>query len=232
MISAIEGKVILKGVRFIICMTQSNVGYGIHISARDLELIQLGQQIRLFTAHIVKEDSQELFGFLNYESMIIFNQLIKVGGVGAKTAIHILSAFDSHSLYDIILNKQEDFLAKNVSGIGKKTANRVVVELEKLQTTVSKELFGIDIDGNSIESKLPTHISNAENKTAKQTQPIVSQPTVGSNQILSQAVSALVNLGFDRDLAIKTSSQIFKNDAKISLEDLILSSLNMLNNYF
>lgn len=91
-------------------------------------LPEKGQQVELFTHFVVREDAQLLYGFLSKQDRDMFRVLIKVNGVGPKLGITILSGLDSAALTSSVLNDEVSTLVK-LPGIGKKTAERLLIEL-------------------------------------------------------------------------------------------------------
>ncbi|NOQ68171.1 Holliday junction branch migration protein RuvA [Patescibacteria group bacterium] len=124
MISYIKGKVIFKSESFIIVST-GNVGYKIFIM---LDLNEIGQEVELFTYLNVREDALALYGFLEYKELDLFEHLISISGIGPKAGMGILSLADPETIKVAIAKGDSSILTK-VSGIGKKTAERVILEL-------------------------------------------------------------------------------------------------------
>lgn len=104
------------------------VGYEVLLSAIDAEGLTLEQPVKLFTHHHVREQAEDLFGFLSLEGKKIFELLITVQGVGPKNAMGILSLAPAEEVRNAIANADADFVAK-ASGVGKKSAERVIVNL-------------------------------------------------------------------------------------------------------
>jgi len=124
MISYIKGKVIFKSESFIIVST-GNVGYKIFIMS---DLNEIGQEVELFTYLNVREDALALYGFLEYKELELFEHLISISGIGPKAGMGILSLADPETIKVAIAKGDSSILTK-VSGIGKKTAERVILEL-------------------------------------------------------------------------------------------------------
>lgn len=124
MISYIKGKVIFKSESFIIVST-GNVGYKIFIMS---DLNEIGQEVELFTYLNVREDVLALYGFLEYKELELFEHLISISGIGPKAGMGILSLADPETIKVAIAKGDSSILTK-VSGIGKKTAERVILEL-------------------------------------------------------------------------------------------------------
>ncbi|MCK4891066.1 MAG: Holliday junction branch migration protein RuvA, partial [Candidatus Pacebacteria bacterium] len=124
MISYIKGKVIFKSESFIIVST-GNVGYKIFIMS---DLNKIGQEVELFTYLNVREDALALYGFLEYKELELFEHLISISGIGPKAGMGILSLADPETV-KIAIAKGDSSILTKVSGIGKKTAERVILEL-------------------------------------------------------------------------------------------------------
>ena len=104
------------------------VGYEVAVAATDYEVALLNEPIKLFTHHHIREQSQELFGFSSLAAKKLFELLITVQGVGPKAALAILSLGESETVRNAIANSDAAFITK-ATGVGKKTAERVVVDL-------------------------------------------------------------------------------------------------------
>ena len=124
MLSYIKGKIIFKNDNFIIVST-GNVGYKVFIMS---DLSDLGQDIELFTYLNVREDALTLYGFLEYKELELFEHLISISGIGPKAGMGILSLADPRTI-KVAIAKGDSSILTRVSGIGKKTAERVVLEL-------------------------------------------------------------------------------------------------------
>ncbi len=105
-----------------------DIGYEVQLAAGDFDTALLGEPIKLFTYHHIREQSQELFGFSSLAAKKLFELLISVQGVGPKAALAILSLGDSETVRNAIASSDSTFISK-ASGVGKKTADRVAVDL-------------------------------------------------------------------------------------------------------
>ena len=114
------------------------VGYRINISGNTLGKLagKIGTNVRLYTHLSVKEDAMELYGFYTLEELSSFRMLISVSGVGAKSAISILSLMSPERFAQAVVNGDAKAIAK-AQGIGSKTAQRIILELKD---KVGKEL--------------------------------------------------------------------------------------------
>lgn len=104
------------------------VGYEIQVTTGDFDNISLDSSVKFYTYHHIREQSQELFGFSNMVAKKLFEMLITVQGVGPKAALAILSLGDAEAVRCAIASSDAVFITR-ASGIGKKTAERVVVDL-------------------------------------------------------------------------------------------------------
>lgn len=139
MISRLQGLLIEKNPPTVVVDTQG-VGYEVHVSMQTFyALPALNECVQLYTQLIVREDAQLLFGFGSSEERETFRQLIKVSGIGAKTALGILSALNSRELAQAVADEDIKRLSA-APGIGKKTAERMVLELRgKLEGSNNKD---------------------------------------------------------------------------------------------
>lgn len=127
MIAHVRGIVAEKFVNAII-VDVSGVGYEIQVPAGDFETALLDTEVKFYTYHHVREQSEELYGFSSLTAKKLFEMLISVQGVGPKAALAILSLSTSEQVRSAIANSDATFIAK-ATGVGKKTADRVVVDL-------------------------------------------------------------------------------------------------------
>lgn len=136
MISLLEGKVEFVRENWAIINVQG-VGYRVNIGTELASRLHPEENTRIFTYTQVREDILALFGFTTIEELEFFEQLIGVSGIGPKAALGILSAASVDKVKASIIN-QDPTLISSVSGIGKKTAEKVVIELKnKVGATAS-----------------------------------------------------------------------------------------------
>jgi Holliday junction DNA helicase RuvA len=108
----------------------NGVGYEVDVPMSTFyNLPGLGERVTLLTHFVVREDAQQLFGFLTAEERNTFRQLVKISGVGPRTALSILSGLSVTELVQAVAQQQAGRLVK-VPGIGKKTAERLLLELK------------------------------------------------------------------------------------------------------
>lgn len=125
MISYLEGELILKKQDFIV-VKSNGVGFRLFVG---FDAGLLGSNVALFTHMVVREDALSLYGFRTYEELELFEILISVSGIGPKSGMAILSLADPHTIKTAIIQEEPGILTR-VSGIGKKTADRVILELK------------------------------------------------------------------------------------------------------
>ena len=104
------------------------VGYEVSVATNDFDAVVLDQEVKFYTYHHVREQAEELFGFSSLAAKKLFEMLITVQGVGPKAALAILSLGDAEQVRNAIANADSGFVQK-ATGVGKKTAERVVVDL-------------------------------------------------------------------------------------------------------
>jgi Holliday junction DNA helicase RuvA len=137
MISSLEGKVIIKTEKYII-LEVGSIGYKVFCGEKTLSKIpQIGGSVKLCTYLSVKETAWDLFGFLTLAELELFELLIQISGIGPKTAAGILSGASVEDLQEAIVLGDETILAR-VSGIGKKVAQKIVIELKSKIKKLSK----------------------------------------------------------------------------------------------
>jgi len=129
MIGFIEGKIEYSTDRYVI-VDVSGVGYKIYISANIFKkLPKVGEKVKLYTHLHVREDIMDLYGFLDRKELEFFEMLISISGIGPKGATNILNVASVETLKKAIANEESNILTK-VSGIGKKTAEKIILELK------------------------------------------------------------------------------------------------------
>ena len=128
MISRLTGKLVEKHPPQIV-IDVNGVGYEVDVSMQTFyALPPLNEQVQLYTQLVVREDAHLLFGFASAAERATFRQLVKVSGIGAKTALGILSAMNADELAQAVAEEDVKRLS-SAPGIGKKTAERMILEL-------------------------------------------------------------------------------------------------------
>ncbi len=154
MISYIEGKILDIEAKQICVLTSSGVGYGVQMAKVDLDKLSINDTVQLFIHTHVREDAFELFGFTNRSDKTMFEQLTSISGIGPKSALGILSLSDSQTLYEHVIQGNTAYLTQ-ISGIGKKMAEKIVVEL---RDKLPKIVFDFTGDAKSVEKTTTTDV--------------------------------------------------------------------------
>lgn len=162
------------------------VGYEVSVATNDFDAVILDQEVKLYTYHHVREQSEELFGFSSLAAKKLFEMLITVQGVGPKAALSILSLGDAEQVRNAIANADSGFVQK-ATGVGKKTAERVVVDL-------------------SDKVGLPTHYGRTETplQTELNTSDEALEALMALGYTLADATKALENV----DVNLPTSQRV------------------------
>lgn len=141
-----------------VIMDINGIGYEIAVSSFTLAECKVGQRQKLYTYMQVKEDGVALFGFATTEEKNMFLRLVSVSGVGCKVALAVLSGLDSNSLAIAIFNGDTKVLTK-IKGLGKKTAERLVLELKE-KVVVDANEINLPIV-NNLDVPLTKEVQNA-----------------------------------------------------------------------
>ena len=138
MIAFLKGKLAVKNNSFIV-IDVNGVGYKVFMAESAIQDLEPEQDIKVFTYMRVMQDDMSLYGFLNGEELSMFELLISVGGVGAKSAIAILSNIEP-SAFALAVITDDVATLKKLPGIGAKTAQRIILELkDKIKTNEELE---------------------------------------------------------------------------------------------
>lgn len=202
MIRFIRGKLVsIEEDRVIVDV--NGVGYGIFMSVQAMSLLpQTGSEVKIHTYLNVKEDAMQLFGFLTRDDLMIFRLLIGVNGIGPKGGQAILSVLSPDDLRFAVLAGDVKAISA-APGIGKKTAEKLILELR---------------DKLKIEDALEHKVS----ETA-----VAGKAAEGAGSIQSEAVQALVALGYGSTEALKAVKQV-PADEGIDVESVLKAALKIL----
>lgn len=133
MIAYLKGKLVIKSVDYIVIDVQG-IGYKVYMSKTAIDKLEEEKEIKVYTYLKVREDDISLFGFNTLEELHMFELLISVGGIGAKSAIAILSNITPSKFALAVITSDVNTL-KKLQGIGPKTAQRIILELkDKIKT--------------------------------------------------------------------------------------------------
>ncbi|MBE5735783.1 MAG: Holliday junction branch migration protein RuvA [Clostridiales bacterium] len=151
MLSFLTGELVEKGNNIAV-ISCNGVGFEVNVSETTIfELPEVGQLAKLHTYMAVREDAITLFGFASLEEKSAFLKLINVSGIGGKMAIAILSAMPVANLVDAIVSENIKLLS-SVKGLGKKTAERLVVELKNSLDDLQITMFATAKTGSTVSS--------------------------------------------------------------------------------
>lgn len=172
------------------------IGYGIFMSQQAMGMLpQTGNEVKIHTYMNIKEDAMQLFGFLTRDDLQVFKLIIGVSGIGPKGGLSILSQLTPDELRFAVMSGD----AKAISaapGIGKKTAEKLIIEL-KDKLSIEDVLTRADTDDGG-------HLNS-------------------TNEIQSEAIQALVALGYSNTESLKAVKQVNLEDA--SVEDVLKEAL-------
>lgn len=133
MIAYLKGKLVIKSVDYIVIDVQG-IGYKVYMSKTAIDKLEEEKEVKVYTYLKVREDDISLFGFNTLEELHMFELLISVGGIGAKSAIVILSNITPSKFALAVITSDVNTL-KKLQGIGPKTAQRIILELkDKIKT--------------------------------------------------------------------------------------------------
>lgn len=147
MIHSLKGKVEKIADNFMV-LENAGVGFKIFTNSSVLRRLSLlGSEVKCFCFLHVREDALELFGFLEEEALNLFEMLITVSGIGPKTALGIMDVDKVENIMAAIIEKRPEFLTR-ASGIGTKSAERIILELHNKIKLPKSELFTKVMDLN------------------------------------------------------------------------------------
>ncbi|MBI4120860.1 MAG: Holliday junction branch migration protein RuvA [Parcubacteria group bacterium] len=190
MIIRLTGMVYAKGRNYVV-LEANDIGYKVHVCGEMLTRMAEGERSTLWTHQVVREDAQELYGFETRQELEFFEMLIAISGIGPRSAIAILSLAPVTTLKRAIAGEDTTYLTK-VSGIGKKTAAKIVLELkEKIILEDGDETGGTrGEEGEALEAlvSLGYQVRDAREALKK-----VGSGTIGTNEKIKEALKALAH---------------------------------------
>lgn len=150
MFAYIKGTIEIKSTNYVV-IENGGIGYKIYMSQKSIGTIgNIGETVKIHTHYHVREDDISLYGFTSEEELRMFEILINVSGVGVKSALTMLSDITPASFAMAVINDDVTRLVK-VPGVGKKTAQRLILELkDKLK---SEDISGEEIKQIDVEEK-------------------------------------------------------------------------------
>ncbi|MDO8953247.1 MAG: Holliday junction branch migration protein RuvA [Gammaproteobacteria bacterium] len=189
MIGSIFGILIEKTLNTLL-IDVNGLGYEVEVPMTTLYLLPaIGEKIKLYTHFVVREDAQQLYGFISQRDRRLFRELIKVNGIGSKSALSILSGMEADTFAQCIISGDCMMLVK-IPGIGKKTAERLLIEMrDRLANWEWSSAAAGQLTGQTIK------LANLD----------------PSKQAEHDAISALVSLGYKPLEASKAISKLVDN---------------------
>lgn len=168
MIAFLRGRANYKRINYVV-LEVNDIGYQVFLTSSFLEEIKEGQEYEIHIHQQLKDDLNDLYGFKSIADLELFQLLISVSGVGPKSGLGILNLAGSADVKEAILSGDASSLTK-VSGIGKKTAERLVLELKTkiLKLSDTKDLLNsnINLGADEIDALLSLGYSLVEARTA------------------------------------------------------------------
>ncbi|MBE5806243.1 MAG: Holliday junction branch migration protein RuvA [Clostridiales bacterium] len=196
MYAYIKGKLEIKAIDYIVVET-NGIGYKIFMSESAIDrLPEKGTDVKIYTYLKVREDDMSLYGFITNEELRMFEMLLSVSGIGAKSAITILSNISPSSFALAVITDDVGSI-KKLPGIGPKTAQRIILELKDKLNAIE----------NTDKNELEEILQKKENDSVK----------------VAEAISALQVLGYTRKEIENAFNQFDTNN--LTVEELIKKGL-------
>jgi len=179
----------------LVLLEVNGVGYEVHIPlSTSFQLPNNGESTFILTHLVIRDDQHTLYGFATEEERKLFRTLIKISGVGAKMALTILSGINVNGFVQSVINEDVDTLV-HLPGIGKKTAERLIVEMkDKIQdVTDSTELQGSKASDNNMLLEARNALVNLGYKSSEARKILDKIDTTGLEveELLRQALKSL-----------------------------------------
>ena len=214
MIAKLKGVVDTIGEDYLV-LDVNGVGYLVFASAKTLGKLVLNQQAVLMIETVVREDSISLYGFADALEKEWFNTLTKVQGVGAKVCLAIMSVLSPIQLAQAISAQDKNSFAR-ANGVGPKLAARIVTELKDKIVSVPVAEVAKDINMAINSGVVTDEVLNYEDNLISRD----DDPTK-----MEDAISALMNLGYQRLEAYKTVNQVLSQNPNAEMRDIIRLAL-------
>lgn len=213
MLAYIKGTLEMKMTGYIV-IDVGGLGYKIFMSEIGIEKLgNIGETIKVHTYYKVREDDVSIYGFNTLEELKMFELLISVSGVGAKTALTMLAICEPSEFALAVISEDIKTLT-GIPGIGAKSAGRIILEL-KDKITKEQQIEQIN---KQVNSKAKTKgYTESEDKL---------QMAIENNNKISEAMAALQVLGYNKKEIEKAFTKLDKNE--LSTEELIKKGLNIL----
>ena len=210
MLAYIKGTLEMKMTEYVV-IDVGGLGYKVFMSSVGMDnLGKIGDQVKVYTYYRVREDDISIYGFNSNEELRMFELLLSVSGVGAKTALAMLAVCTPSEFVLAIVSEDINVLT-SIPGIGPKSAKRIILELKD---KIKKE-------------QQIAELTNATNKAISETNMKVKQMIEVDNKV-QEAIAALQVLGYNKKDIEKAFMTLDKTG--LSTEDLIKKGLTMLAN--
>ena len=210
MLAYIKGTLEMKMTEYVV-IDVGGLGYKVFMSSVGMDKLgNIGEQVKVYTYYRVREDDISIFGFNSNEELRMFELLLSVSGVGAKTALAMLAVCTPSEFVLAIVSEDINVLT-SIPGIGPKSAKRIILELKD---KIKKE-------------QQIAELTNATNKVVSETNMKVKQMIEDDNKV-QEAIAALQVLGYNKKDIEKAFMTLDKTG--LSTEDLIKKGLTMLAN--
>lgn len=185
MISHLSGTIFSKGLKDVVIDVQG-VGFYVYCGVETLKKIpENGGKVNLWTHHAIREDSHELYGFLHKEELEFFDMLIEIPGIGPKSALGVMALAPLDILKRAIAAGEITYLTK-VSGIGKKMAQKIILELrEKLAGETEGGINELAADADVLEALISLGYSRQQARSALQKVPSI---IISTNDRIKEAI--------------------------------------------
>ncbi len=180
MIASVQGIVQLKRKDSLV-ISVNGIGFQVFVSAETVSSAEIGKELFLYTSFIFRQDYIALFGFRSEEELEYFDLLIGANGVGPKLALAILSTLNPANIRHAVLSEEADLLSR-VSGVGKKTAQKIILHLQgKISDTdgiMTGKVLTNSVDFEVVEALTALGYSLIQAQTAVQAIPKETPDTV------------------------------------------------------
>jgi holliday junction DNA helicase RuvA len=148
-IATLNGKVAEKLAEQVV-IDVAGVGYGVYVTVEDYGKLKIGGQAKVYVYEHIRETSHDLFGFVTQDNKVLFEQLLNVNGIGPKMALNMLSIGNSAEVRTAIAGGDVKFI-QSANGVGKKVAERVVIELKDKVGLASGDVDGLFVGTQSAQ---------------------------------------------------------------------------------
>ena len=192
MITQLKGRMVEKSPTEVV-IDCNGVGYLVNISLNTFSKLTDSESISLFTHLQVKEDAHTLYGFISKDEKTLFRELIRVNGIGPKVALAILSHLNIASLMNAVAMEDDALLAKT-PGIGKKTAQKLIVELKdrleklELSNTQHQKITASNANPNTQKASAALQALGFKPKEADRMLNAINDDALSTEELIRQAL--------------------------------------------